>query len=155
MTNPAGPMTLTSPDFEHCGPMPQRFGADFDNVAPTLVIEGVPEGTVELALFMIDPDSGSKPEGFTHWVVYGIPPETTELHSNASTLYLAGPNETGDTEYFGPRPRPGHGKHNYYFLLYALDKAVTRPLSRREFFDTYTPHVLAKARIAGVFENLN
>ncbi len=49
-------MKLSSSAFTHGGVIPQKYGRDFDNVNPPLVIEDVPETAQSLVLFMDDPD---------------------------------------------------------------------------------------------------
>lgn len=143
-------LTLTSPDFQHGGPLPPRVGAAFDNTAPVIEISGVPEGAVELALILHDPDS-ARPEGFTHWVLYAIPPETTRIDANVVATLRQGPNDAGTSEYFGPRPRSGHGLHHYYFVVYALDTAVSGTPTRGQFLTDYAPHIIEQNRIVGTF----
>ena len=150
MSTPKSPLVITSPDFVHGGALPEAAGAAFDNQAPVLDISGVPDGTVELAMILHDPDS-ARPEGFTHWLVYSLSPDTTRI--DASTLGRArqGENDAGTTKYFGPQPRSGHGLHHYYFVVYALNTKVDGIPSRREFLNRYAPHILEQNRIVGTF----
>lgn len=149
-----GHMTLTSPDFTHGGRLDNRFGAAYDNQAPVLRIAGVPKTATELALIVHDPDA-PLPEGYTHWVVYGIPPETTTLDGSASEMFRAGLNDAGTSAYYGPKPPAGHGLHHYYFTLYALDTRVEGAPSRAEFLSRYDANILEIARIVGVFSTEN
>lgn len=143
-------LTLSSPDFVHGGPLPESVGAAFSNTAPVIELAGVPGGAIELALIVHDPDS-ARPEGFTHWVVYGISPETTRIDASTLSAFRQGPNDAGTNEYFGPRPRSGHGLHHYYFTVYALDTEVSGTPTRREFLDRYASHIVEQNRIVGTF----
>lgn len=146
-----GTLTITSTDFTHSGPLAMRHGAAHDNLAPTLAISGVPDGTVELALIVHDPDA-PLPHGFTHWVLYGISPDTTTIDDEAVARFRHGPQDAGGTDYFGPKPPAGHGIHHYYFTLYALDTSVQGEPSRAEFLSRYSENILEIARIVGTFE---
>ncbi|HAG22913.1 MAG TPA: YbhB/YbcL family Raf kinase inhibitor-like protein, partial [Synergistaceae bacterium] len=50
--------------------MPKETGYRNGNVSPALFWEDVPEGVKSFVLVMDDPDA----QGWTHWVVYNIPP---------------------------------------------------------------------------------
>ncbi|RYG47414.1 YbhB/YbcL family Raf kinase inhibitor-like protein, partial [bacterium] len=113
---------------------------------------GLPEGTKQLALVVIDPDApGAEP--FVHWVAYGISPESTGLKEGESAP-AEGVNSAGTEGYAGPKPPPGHGPHHYFFWLFALDTALDLPagLSREELIREIDGHVLEQERYVGVFE---
>ena len=66
---------------------------------------GIPDGAKSLALIMNDPDA---PSGvFVHWLVYRIPPTSTELDEDLPATsrppqgVLQGRNEFGDLGYGG------------------------------------------------------
>lgn len=110
--------TLTSPAFEEGGAMPQEFTCDGPAIPPELEWAGVPEGTAELILTLLDPQA---PEGvFTHWTVYGIPPEAAGfIEGTPPEGASEGQNDFGETEYGGPCPPEGES-HLYVFTLGAL-----------------------------------
>jgi Raf kinase inhibitor-like YbhB/YbcL family protein len=145
-------LKISSTDFEPGGRLEARHANDRDNLAPTLHIEGVPDGTTELALICHDPDA-PLPDGFTHWTLYGIPAETTELGPDADERFRSGPNDFGAEGYGGPQPPPGHGLHHYYFWIYALSTTVEGTPSRREFLDRYGDDILEQNRVIGTYEN--
>jgi Raf kinase inhibitor-like YbhB/YbcL family protein len=145
-------LTISSPDFDAGGRLDGRHANDRDNVAPSLRITGVPEGTEELAIVCHDPDA-PLPDGFTHWTLYGIPADTTELGPDADQHYRPGPNDFGADGYGGPQPPAGHGEHHYYFWVYALSRAVEGTPSRREFLDRYGEDVIEQNRVMGRYEN--
>jgi Raf kinase inhibitor-like YbhB/YbcL family protein len=145
-------LRISSTDFEAGGALDGRHANDRDNVAPRLRIEGVPAGTTELALICHDPDA-PLPDGFTHWVLYGIPADTTELGPDADERFRPGSNDFGAEGYGGPQPPPGHGTHRYYFWVYALSTAVEGTPTRREFLDRYGDDIIEQNRVVGTYEN--
>ncbi|MEX2504390.1 MAG: YbhB/YbcL family Raf kinase inhibitor-like protein [Egicoccus sp.] len=145
-------LKITSPDFDAGGRLEDRHANDQSNEQPTLRIEGVPSDAVELAVVCHDPDA-PLPHGFTHWTLYGIPADTTELAPGADQQFRPGPNDFGNEGYGGPQPPPGHGPHHYYFWVYALSRAVDGAPSRRDFLDSYGDAVIEQNRVIGVYEN--
>jgi Raf kinase inhibitor-like YbhB/YbcL family protein len=144
-------LTVSSPDFDNLGRIPDRLSADGGNETPIVEFDGAPEGTVELALIVNDPDA-PLPNGFTHWVVYGIPADTTTLDLDADGVKV-GPMGAGQSVYYGPQPPAGHGTHHYFFHVYALGKAVEGTPTREEFLGQYAGDVLETARYVGTFSN--
>jgi Raf kinase inhibitor-like YbhB/YbcL family protein len=145
-------LRISFADYDDGGRLDRRHANDADNQVPTLRIEGVPEGTTELALVCHDPDA-PLPDGFTHWTLYGIPADTTELGADADQRFRPGPNDFGAEGYGGPQPPGGHGLHHYYFWVYALSRAVEGTPSRRDFLDGYGDAIIEQNRVVGVFEN--
>jgi hypothetical protein len=145
-------LRISSVDFEAGARLDDSHANDKGNVAPRLTIQGVPAGTVELALICHDPDAPLA-QGFTHWTLYGIPADTTELGSDADSRFRSGPNGAGGTGYFGPLPPAGHGLHHYYFWVYALDTSVEGTPSREEFLSRYGDHIIEQNRVMGTYEN--
>jgi len=151
-------LRMSSPAFGHDDPLPARFTADGDDVSPPLTWSGVPEGTKELVIICDDPDAD---EGvFTHWVVYGLAPDTEELPEGVPddavidepVALLQGLNEYGDIGYRGPEPDEDAGPHRLFFRLYALDAELdlspgaTRPELRR----ATKGHVLESTELVGI-----
>ncbi|MFT4028362.1 MAG: YbhB/YbcL family Raf kinase inhibitor-like protein [Protaetiibacter sp.] len=142
-------LTISSPDIPALGRFPFEFTADGGNSVPRLEFSGAPEGTVEYAIICHDPDA-PLPQGFTHWVVYGISPDATSLDLAAPGVH-AGPNGAGSTEYYGPQPPVGHGDHHYYFWVYALSRAVEGEPSREDFLAGYADAIIEQARTVGIW----
>jgi Raf kinase inhibitor-like YbhB/YbcL family protein len=142
---------VSSPTFLVGGRLADNYVMDKGNSAPPLKISGVPKEAVELALICHDPDA-PLPNGYTHWVLYGIPPSVTELGSDADKQYRPGPNGSGNRRYEGPQPPVGHGQHHYYFWVYALDVAVTGTPTREQFLATYADHIIEQNRTVGVYQ---
>ncbi|WP_210505456.1 YbhB/YbcL family Raf kinase inhibitor-like protein [Naasia sp. SYSU D00057] len=144
-------LTISSPDIPTLGRFPEEFTADGGNSVPRLEFSGAPEGTVEYAVILHDPDA-PLPHGFTHWVVYGISPQATSLDVDAPGVRQA-PNGAGATQYFGPQPPAGHGDHHYYFWIYALNRKVEGTPTREEFLAQYADAIIEQARFVGVWQS--
>lgn len=147
-----GDLQVTSTAFGDRGSIPERHASDGEDVSPPLEWSGAPEGTASYALVVHDPDAPLV-DGFTHWVLYGIP-STTEGLSEGDRRFVAGTNSMGNAGYNGPAPPPGHGPHHYYFWLYALDADLDLPpgLDRRALLERIEDHVIEQARLVGVYE---
>ena len=118
---------LQSTAFDDGQAIPTPYTADGEDLSPPLTFVGVPEGTVELALTVVDPDA---PRGdFVHWVVYKIGAGVSGLSEGVPTVEtltepagaLQGENGFGAIGYGGPAPPPGDPDHRYVFTLYALN----------------------------------
>lgn len=144
-------LAIASPDIPEDGRIADRHARDRDNLAPRLRISGVPEGTAELAIVCHDPDA-PLPWGFTHWTLYGVPADTTEVGPGSDARFRPGENGFGDQGYGGPRPPAGHGPHRYYFWVYALSRPVDGTPSLRDFLDGYGDAVIEQNRVVGVYE---
>jgi len=142
-------LTISSPDFASLERIPENFSADGGNDTPVFEISGAPEGTVEFALIVNDPDAPLA-HGFTHWVVYGIPADVTTLDLSSPGV-RCGPNGTGVAAYSGPQPPVGHGEHHYFFSVYALNAPVVGEPNREEFLVKYADSIIEQARTVGIF----
>ena len=141
-------LTISSPDFEHLGRIPFEMTADGGDTIPRLDFSGAPDGTVEYAIICHDADA-PVPDGFTHWVVYGVPLDAHALDLSAPGVRV-GPNGLGRSVWYGPQPPHGHGDHHYYFWIYALRRAVVGEPDRRTFITDYADAVIEQARTVGV-----
>jgi Raf kinase inhibitor-like YbhB/YbcL family protein len=146
-------LRIKSPAFEGHKRIPDRHTANGENVAPALEWSGVPEGTRAFAVVVHDPDAPLV-DGFTHWVAYGIPADSTGLPEGGEGP-VQGLNSLGEEGYMGPAPPPGHGTHHYYFWVYALDEDLELPssLDRRALFEQIEDHVIEQARVIGTYSN--
>lgn len=145
-------LRVSSPAFDPDGRIPDRCANDKGNDQPEIRITGVPKGAVELALHCHDPDA-PLPFGFTHWLLYGIPPDIDVIPENGAGGLQAGLNDFGAVGYGGPQPPAGHGRHHYYFWVYALDEKVEGTPSREEFLQRYAGSILEQNRLVGTYEN--
>lgn len=146
-------LEISSPAFAQGGSIPTKYAKAGEDVSPPLEWSGVPEGTRQLALVCHDPDA-PLPHGFTHWVVYGIAPDTTGIPEGGGSGYVEGMNDFGDKGWGGPQPPPGHGTHHYFFWLYALDTEIDGEagLTRADLLARIEDHVLEQNRVVGTFE---
>lgn len=144
-------LAVASPDIDPLGTIAARFTLDEENDVPRIAITGVPEGAVELAIICHDPDAPLA-HGFTHWVLYGIPPHDIELGPQSDSEFRPGPNGAGLLHWIGPQPPEGHGLHHYYFWVYALDTSVEGTPTREEFLAEYGDRIVEQNRLVGTFE---
>lgn len=151
------PLTITSPAFNEGEPIPARHTCEGSDVSPPLQWKGAPPGTKNYALICDDPDA---PAGtWVHWVIYGLPAKTMELHENVpmtETLRDGGRQGVNDFKrvgYGGPCPPPGK-PHRYFFTLYALDVELTlKPrATRKELLQAVQGHVIAKGSLMGTYK---
>jgi Raf kinase inhibitor-like YbhB/YbcL family protein len=128
---PAVPgLTLTSPDFEDGGIIPNKYTqADPSPVSPKLEWKNVPMGTVSFVLLMHDPDAAlqKKTDDVTHWMAFNIPGTATELAGGQTadakladgTIQIV--NRGGKVGFMGPGAGAAGPYHHYTFELFALD----------------------------------
>jgi Raf kinase inhibitor-like YbhB/YbcL family protein len=145
-------------------PVAQRsgiFGAGGEDRSPELSWTGFPERTQSFAVTVYDPDAPTA-SGFWHWAVVDIPASVTQLPSGAGeesgdlpgqAFQLRG--DGGVARYLGAAPPPGHGRHNYHFVVHAVDVpslgigADSTPAFLG--FNLFA-HTLGRARIISWFE---
>jgi Raf kinase inhibitor-like YbhB/YbcL family protein len=97
-----------------------RYTCDGDDVSPALSWTGLPDGTVEVAIVVVDDDA----DGFVHWVVTSIDPATTSLLEGSLPPTAIQPrNSFGNAGWGGPCPPPG-SPHSYRFTVHALNQPL-------------------------------
>ena len=85
----------------------------------------MPHGAKSLVLIVDDPDAPDPKAPkmtYVHWVLFDLPPDTTEIVEGMVALPAgtkSGLNDWKRTGYGGPCPPIG--RHRYFFKLYALD----------------------------------
>lgn len=149
-------MQLTSSAFSATGAIPSKHTGEGEDVSPALAWTDAPEGTKSFAIVCHDPDAPlltTKGYGFVHWVLYGIPGDVSSLNENSSD-YTQGNNDFGNSGYGGPMPPEGHGIHNYFFWVFALDEELELPggLSMLELFEVIEPHCIGMNRLVGTYQ---
>ena len=72
---------LKSNAFRANGEIPARYSCEGENISPELTWSGAPKGTKSFALVLHDPDA-PHPGGYTHWVVFNIPADVTNIAEN-------------------------------------------------------------------------
>lgn len=150
---------LTSKAFEHDKPLPVEYTAEGEDLSPPLEWTAPPEGTKELVVICDDPDADAGV--FTHWIVYGIAPDVTELPEGLPddaviedpVSLVQGLNEFDDVGYSGPIPadddRP---PHRVFFRLFALDTELDLPpgVTRAELRQAAKDHILAQTSLVAI-----
>jgi Raf kinase inhibitor-like YbhB/YbcL family protein len=152
-------MKLTSPSFEQQQPLPAKHTCEGGDLSPALKWAGAPSSTKSFALVVDDPDAPGRT--WVHWVIYNIQATATELPENVaksdspSTVAGAkqGVNDFGKVGYGGPCPPRGHGKHRYFFKLYALKTEfdLKRP-TKAQLEAAMKGQILAQAELIGTYE---
>lgn len=137
--------------------IPAVYTCEGENVSPAISWGSVPEGTRSFALIMDDPDA---PSGtFTHWVIWNIPADSAGLNRGVSAESalpsgaMQGTNSARRVGYIGPCPPIGHGRHRYYFRLYALDTLlnVESDATADQLRSAMRGHVLGEAEYMGTY----
>ena len=146
-------ISVTSQAFTVGASIPARYTCSGDDVSPPLSWSGLPSDSRSLALTLIDPDAPGRP--FTHWVVFNMPPATTDLPEGGPlpASSVEGGNDFGSRGYRGPCPPPG-SPHHYHFKVYGLDQALTlrAGASGQALMDAIKGHVLASGELVGTFK---
>jgi Raf kinase inhibitor-like YbhB/YbcL family protein len=163
---PAADFTVTSDEVQDGKTISAEhvfagFGCTGHNVSPSLHWKGAPAGTKSYAVTVYDPDAPTG-SGWWHWVVYNIPPDTTDLPKGAGDPKagtmpkgaVQSRTDFGAPGWGGPCPPPGDPPHHYLFTVHALD-VDNMPLE-----DTSSPamigfnlhfHTLGKATLTGLY----
>lgn len=90
------------------GTIDLRYTCDGSNAAPSISWSGIPAGTAEIAVSMVDESNLSAGRPFIHWVMAGIDPVTDRLgEDEVPPGAVEGLNFFGDVGYTGPCPDPG------------------------------------------------
>jgi Raf kinase inhibitor-like YbhB/YbcL family protein len=119
------------------GPIDSRYTCD-NNSAPPITWSEVPEGTVELAISLVDDTELNNGRPFIHWVIAGLDPGIGRLdEATVPPGAVQALNFFGDVGYGGPCPNPGD-THTYRLTLYALGQQaeVVDGAPGAEFLDT-------------------
>jgi Raf kinase inhibitor-like YbhB/YbcL family protein len=146
---PAG-FTLSSPAFGDSELLPDEAAFGDENESPPLAWSGVPDGTEELALTVVDPDASN----FIHWVVAGIDPAETEIEAGRLPAgAVEALNSFDEASWSGPAP-PAGSRHTYLFTLYALQapSGVTAGMPGQEAIDLIGDQATATAELRGEYE---
>ncbi len=124
-----------------------------ENLSPELSWTEGPEGTKSYALTCWDPDAPTS-VGFTHWVVFDIPPSVRSIAPGATPPGVSGFTDWGESRWGGMAPPPGDDPHHYHFTLYALDVdslGVDETTTYAKLRFLIRGHVLATGTLTGRF----
>jgi hypothetical protein len=148
---------LTSSAFKAGGSIPVQHTGEGRDVSPAMSWSNAPDGTRAFALVCHDPDAPLvTPDGtygFVHWVAYNIPATASGL-AEGSKEYTCGVNDFGSQAYGGPMPPNGHGAHQYYFWILALDETLKLEagLTMWQLLARIEPHLIGMNRLVGTYE---
>lgn len=118
--SPVG-MQLRSPEMLDGDLLDPRFTCEGLNVAPELVISGVPQAAAELAVVVVDLDAN----GYVHWVVAGLPATTARLApGELPPEAVFARTDSGVAGWDGPCPPSGDEPHRYEFRLHATAEPI-------------------------------
>lgn len=152
----AAAFSLTSPAFTEGANIPSKFTCDAgqSHPSPALAWKDAPAGAKSFALIMHDPDA-PMPGGFTHWVLFDIPPGTLQLSEGfqAGSVGVSGNSGFGRAGYGGPCPPSG--AHHYHFTLSALDVAslgLQAGATKADVEKAMQGHVVGTAELVGVYQ---
>ena len=154
--------TLTTPDFQDGGVIPNKFTYAVKNfVSPKLEWSNVPAGTVSFALIFHDPDEAlhGHIEDVLHWLVFNIPGNARELPGNLapdpklSDGTIQANSVRGKPGYMGPGADAPGPYHHYTFELFALDTKLDLgpDATRADVLKAMDGHIVAKAVLVGRF----
>jgi Raf kinase inhibitor-like YbhB/YbcL family protein len=150
-------MRLTSSAFAPGGAIPAKHTGEGADVSPALSWTHAPAGTQAFAVICHDPDAPLiTPRGvygFVHWVLYNIPASVNQLAEGVEA-HTTGQNDFGKTGYGGPMPPNGHGTHQYYFWVLALNDATPLDpgLTLWDLLARIEPRVIGMNRLVGTYE---
>ena len=150
-------MQVKSDAFEQDGLILSRFTGEGKNVSPALFWTNPPQGTKAFSVICHDPDaplvSSRGTYGFVHWVLYNIPGNVSRL-DEATEFYTNGVTDLGQAHYTGPMPPNGHGLHNYYFWVLALNEALSLEpgLTMWQLLEKIEPHLIGMNRLMGRYK---
>jgi len=152
-------MRIETTAFDDGDRIPERYTGDGDDVSPSLTVSDLPEGTRSLAIIVDDPDAPNKT--WVHWLVWGIPADTTTIPEDVPAAELVeelggarqGKNDFDQIGYGGPAPPPGHGEHRYRFTAYALREHIDLDAgaTRNALEERLEGATLETARLTGVY----
>ncbi len=145
--------------------MPQvsgLMGSGGSDTSPQLSWRGFPAATKSFAVTAYDPVAPTA-SGFWHWAVYNIPVTTTSLPAGAGDESGSGlpagavqlANDAGLRRFIGAAPPSGHGVHDYYFVVHALDvEDLELPMGATPAYLGFNlfQHTLARAVLVGHYE---
>ncbi|KXA92859.1 hypothetical protein AKJ66_03395 [candidate division MSBL1 archaeon SCGC-AAA259E22] len=154
---PANGLELSSPAFSSGGKIPSKYTFDGSDISPPLNISGAKGES--LAIIMDDPDASGGT--FTHWLIWNIPANTTQIPEGIPQEEtvgelgnaIQGTNDFGEIGYRGPKPPEGE-KHEYRIFLYTLDRGLdlNPEASRDGLEEAMEGHLIQKTKISGYYE---
>jgi len=146
--------TLTAPWLDGEA-IDARYTCDGLDIAPSLSWGGVPDGTVEIAVTMVDDSAVSDGQPFVHWVIAGLDPnEIALVEGDLPDGTVQALNFFGDVDYGGPCPPPGDEAHLYRFTAYALNTPLQLAdgTLATEFLDAIAQATIRSTDLNGTYQ---
>ncbi len=109
--------SISSTAFADNGMIPVTYTCEGDGKSPPLAFSNIPKNAQTIALYIFDQDAPKN--GFVHWVVYDISPETGIVEEGK--IPAGSVEGLNGTQKVGYQPLcPPTGIHRYLFTAYAL-----------------------------------
>ncbi|MEO6569939.1 MAG: YbhB/YbcL family Raf kinase inhibitor-like protein [Ilumatobacteraceae bacterium] len=127
--------------------IPVRFTCDGDALSPPLSWSGIPDGTTELAITVVDLDL----DGAAHWILYAMSPTTSNLVEGITPDdALSWTNDFGSADW-EPLCPPVGTTHRYQFSVHALNQQleVAEDASAAEVIDTLDLVAIDQGSVTG------
>jgi len=150
----AEPFSLIAP-WVTGGDIDALHTCDGLDVSPALSWGGVPDGTAEIAIVMVDDSAVSDGQPFVHWVIGGLDPaEVALVEGDVPVEAPQALNFFGDVGYGGPCPPPGDGPHLYRITAYALNQQLELADGdlATEFLATIATISIASTDVTGFYQ---
>jgi Raf kinase inhibitor-like YbhB/YbcL family protein len=150
----AEPFSLAAPWLDG-GEIDPRHTCDGANVSPALSWGAVPEGTVEIAISLVDDSAVSEGQPFVHWVIGGLDPsEIAVVEGDVPATAVQALNFFGDVGYGGPCPPVGDEPHLYRLTAYALNQRLELAdgVPAAEFLDVIATLTVASVDVTGFYQ---
>ncbi len=154
-------MKVRSSSFDDNGMIPRKHTGFGEDLSPELFLSDIPEETVSFAVILDDLDVPWK-KNYNHWVVWNIPKTEIIPEGLSRGAQIYSPIKAcqgigwGKNCYRGPKPPFFLRKtHRYVFYVYALDNelALSGDTKKDELLDAMHGHILAEAKITGLYKN--
>jgi Raf kinase inhibitor-like YbhB/YbcL family protein len=152
-----GNMTIQVDSLAPGSTLPVEYTCAGAGISPAISWTGVPADTRSLVLILHDPDAPLA-GGFTHWLVYNIPPDSPGIPGNVSSARelpgggLQGQNGRGTVGYVPPCPPNGSSPHHYMFQVYALNTTIDDPNPNRSaVLADIQGHTIGQAQVVMMF----
>lgn len=147
-------LIVSSPCFEDGALIPIKYTGYGEDCSPELVLTGLSEDAVSLAIIMND--MGHPIPAYNHWVIWNIPamtvipqglPQGKMVEKLEKAVQGVG---YGRNRYSGPKP-PFHWSHIYQFNIYALDRFLdlSGKARKKDLLAAMEGHVLQQGTLSG------
>lgn len=147
---------LRAAGVDFTGPWPSggeialEYTCNGDGEVPLLTWTAPPEGTVEMAVVVVDETA----ENFAHWIVIALPPDAGSLGGLDPVVIGTEATNSGGQIGWAPPCPDDPGVHTYRSTLYALDEAVGLPAESDpgELIQAIEASAIGAASFAGTYQ---